>query len=106
MADHSKSGAGTENDGQLPPGVVAQAEAVASNNAHEPASSDVPREVGTSSKQSPSASQGRNLAGYMADAPVEDAPPPAYSESYGVVDMSQLGLNTRANVASKRCESH
>jgi hypothetical protein len=38
---------------------------------------------------------------FLQDVPIEEAPPPAYSESYGLVDMNQLGLNTRANVSSE-----
>ena len=43
---------------------------------------------------------GGTAAELFYEPPVEDAPPPAYSETYGLVDMTQAGLNTRANVAS------
>jgi len=105
MAEHSRSGSGMNAaDVQLPPGVVAQAETVASNHEITAVEPEVPSDCGSSSKQNLSAFQGRHPAGVMAEVPVEDAPPPVYSESYGLVDMSQLGLNTRANVASKNFE--
>ena len=47
------------------------------------------------------ATRSRGQAGYLYEAPIEDAPPPAYSATYGLVDLNQAGLNTRANVASK-----
>lgn len=34
------------------------------------------------------------------DRPIEEAPPPAYSEHYGEVDISQDGFDTQARVAS------
>lgn len=34
------------------------------------------------------------------DRPIEEAPPPAYSEFYGKVDISQDGFDTQARVAS------
>lgn len=34
------------------------------------------------------------------ETPIEQAPPPAYSETYGQVDISQDGFDTRARVAS------
>lgn len=104
MAEHSKSGPGTEGDAQLPPGLAAQAQAVAGNNENAAAEPDFHRHSSQSNKQTLSAPQERHPAGFTVEVPIEDAPPPAYSESYGLVDMSQLGLNTRANVASKKSE--
>jgi hypothetical protein len=39
------------------------------------------------------------IAGMAQDQPIENAPPPAYSTSYGLVDMVGDGLNTHARVA-------
>lgn len=38
--------------------------------------------------------------GGEAERPIEEAPPPAYSEHYGEVDISQDGFDTQARVAS------
>lgn len=104
MAEHSKSGPGTEGGAQLLPRLVAQAQAVAGNNGNAAAEPDFHRDSEPSNNETHSISQARQPAGSMLEVPVEDAPPPAYSESYGLVDMSQLGLKTRANVASKKSE--
>ena len=37
---------------------------------------------------------------FSPDTPIEDVPPPAYSEVYGRVDLGQDGLNTVASVSS------
>ena len=34
------------------------------------------------------------------EASIEDIPPPAYSEAYGLVDISQDGFETQASVTS------
>ena len=51
--------------------------------------------------ESERATRSRRPGDLLYEAPIEDAPPPAYSATYGLVDLSQAGLNTRANVASK-----
>lgn len=40
----------------------------------------------------------QNLSDYAFESPIEDVPPPAYSETYGLVDMNQDDLKTRANI--------
>ncbi|KAL9116784.1 MAG: hypothetical protein Q9187_006686 [Circinaria calcarea] len=117
---------GTGNE-QLPPEVIAQAEAVASSSSDmvdEPSfygpsneSTSMTKTDG-SSKQRPSqgsirptdtktapgtaawASSSRRRAGFAEEEPIEDVPPPVYSQTYGKVDLSQDGLNTQAYVAS------
>ena len=105
MTDELKHSSTAKADCQPPLVLVAQAEAVAANEQSTMESSDVVQDVASDSKQDSSSIQGRYAASFLHEAPVEEAPPPVYSESYGLVDMSQLGLNTRANVASGYCSN-
>ena len=100
MAGDPKRSPNAEADGQPPLPLVAQAEAIAANEQSPVKASEVPQGKASDSKQDLSSVQGRHAASFLHETPVEEAPPPAYSESYGLVDMSQLGLSTRANVAS------
>lgn len=42
------------------------------------------------------------LAQAARETSIEEVPPPAYSETYGMVDFNQDGFNTEARVASKQ----
>ncbi|MCJ1402082.1 hypothetical protein MMC11_005301 [Xylographa trunciseda] len=127
MAEHvSEQGASEEEYKPIPPSVIRQAEAVASSQSR--ATHHTQYEVDTSLENggdistlpevnvdcktgenvaSPHskadgerAKRTRDPADFLYEAPIEDAPPPAYSATYGLVDLSQAGLITRANVAN------
>ncbi|MCJ1479192.1 hypothetical protein MMC13_007876 [Lambiella insularis] len=110
---------------QVPPGVIRQVEAVISNQALFTEPDSTRHSVGVASRRNSSAIQDndgtaadgrlassspphesqpvtrpRGAEDFLYEAPIEDAPPPAYSETYGLVDLTQAGLNTRANVAN------
>ena len=42
------------------------------------------------------------LAGFAQEVPIEEVPPPIYSETYGEMDLSQDGFTTQAYIASMR----
>ncbi|MCJ1396440.1 hypothetical protein MMC18_009330 [Xylographa bjoerkii] len=111
---------------RVPPGVIRQAEAVASNQSQATESTHVGSGSGSENGRdffalqkkrvdakrgeynasphsnigSERATQTRGPRDFLHEAPIEIAPPPAYSATYGLVDLSQAGLNTRANVAN------
>ena len=82
---------------EIPVGVLAQAEAVASNNSGH---STTHRTQQPASGNSRSSTYHGDSGHEPSDSAIEHAPPPPYSETYGTVDMSQDGLDTRASVAS------
>ncbi|MCJ1386371.1 hypothetical protein MMC17_009497 [Xylographa soralifera] len=127
MAEHVSDRDAFEKEGnRIPLGVIRQAEAVASNQSQATGFTQVRADSGledgrdfpalqkkgvgaktSDDNVSPRSNIGseratwtRGQADFLYEAPIEDAPPPAYSATYGLVDLSQAGLNTRANVAN------
>ncbi|MCJ1438511.1 hypothetical protein MMC27_007901 [Xylographa pallens] len=127
MAEHaSDRDTFAEGGNRIPSGVICQAEAVASNQSQATGSTQVragsgpengrdflalqKKGVGATSSDHDVSSQSnivseratrtRGQGEFFYEAPIEDAPPPAYSATYGLVDLNQAGLNTRANVAN------
>ena len=99
MAGDPEHSSNAKADGQPPPALIAQAEAVAANEQSTTEAPEVPQGNASDSMEYSSSAHGKHAPSFLHETPVEEAPPPAYSESYGLVDMSQLGLSTRANVA-------
>ena len=81
----------------LPPAVIAQAEAAASNT-----TTKDPHAVRDTARSRPSVAEGADLFNAPANAPIEQEPPPVYSDAYGQVDFNQDGFDTRAKVAGRQ----
>ncbi|MCJ1288321.1 hypothetical protein MMC26_007676 [Xylographa opegraphella] len=113
------------NGNRIPSGVIRQAEAVASNQSQATGSAQAgassgPENLGKFSNLqkkgagaeysdhdpphfnvgSERAAPTRGPGDFLYEGTIEDAPPPEYSANYGLVDLNQAGLNTRANVAN------
>lgn len=103
---------GPGNLDELPPALIAQATAAAGNESNpdqhaivSPATQPVVSQSHQSSAEIPSrrVSQVPNAAGpssSRSDVPIEQQPPPAYSDEYGEVDFQQDGFDTKAKVAN------
>ncbi|SLM37934.1 glycosyltransferase family 1 protein [Lasallia pustulata] len=90
----------------LPPSLIAQAEAAAASSADDAKQFNLaPASLSPETSETPgveattTGSQGA-MQSAMQDTPIENAPPPAYSGTYGQVDISQDGFDTQARVAS------
>ena len=92
------------SDFQPPPELVAQAQAAATGyaNAHEHSHSRHSHDATNAPASSSDNARGpRSMFSDVHESPIEHAPPPAYSQTYGNVDLSQGGIDTKASVASR-----
>ena len=96
----SKSTQQSRRETEVPYNAVAQAEAIASSSTMDSTADEMDHSGRGESRIG--ASMG-GLMGQALDTDIENTPPPPYSksEAYGIVDMSQDGLNTRANIDGK-----
>ena len=94
---------------QPPAELVAQAQAAAIGSANHREHSNSSQSGSTTTNPSNTvhydATGSRSIIPGVHETPIEHAPPPAYSETYGNVNLSQGGVDTRATVASRCLQS-